>query len=185
VSFVVTLPRQAGSADEYFFASQMALSLQEPKDVVYSLAFSPDGKLLAAGGCGSVGARLEPCRRETRDHSQRPWRLGPGRFCFTPDGKYLATGSADNTAQIWEVETWKSLTRIQLADAVQGVAFGPTGAYGKWLRQHDAVVRINQVVFVHGGISPNTSQLGCKGINEKVRADLTKDIDRRMLSPWK
>ncbi len=52
-------------------------------------------------------------------------------------------------------------------------AFGPTGEYGTWLRQHSAMVMINGVAFVHGGVDPETSALGCDGINAGVRQDVT------------
>lgn len=51
-------------------------------------------------------------------------------------------------------------------------AFSPTGEYGKWLREHPAVVKINGIVFVHGGISVETAGLGCDAINEAVHRDL-------------
>ena len=51
-------------------------------------------------------------------------------------------------------------------------AFLPTGEYGKWLRERYAVIKINGVVFLHGGISVATAALGCAGINDAVRRDL-------------
>jgi hypothetical protein len=51
-------------------------------------------------------------------------------------------------------------------------AFGPMGDYGKWLRGLHAVIKINGMVFVHGGINAATAALGCAGINEGVRRDL-------------
>jgi len=51
-------------------------------------------------------------------------------------------------------------------------AFGPAGEYAKWLRERHAVVKINGIVFVHGGINAATAALGCAGINEAVRRDL-------------
>ena len=51
-------------------------------------------------------------------------------------------------------------------------AFAATGEYGKWLRERYAVVRINGIVFLHGGISAATAALGCAGINDAVRRDL-------------
>jgi hypothetical protein len=51
-------------------------------------------------------------------------------------------------------------------------AFSPMGEYGKWLRERYAVIRINGIVFVHGGINAATAALGCAGINETVRRDL-------------
>ena len=51
-------------------------------------------------------------------------------------------------------------------------AFAATGEYGKWLRERHAVIRINGIVFLHGGISAATAALGCAGINDAVRRDL-------------
>ena len=51
-------------------------------------------------------------------------------------------------------------------------AFAATGVYGKWLRERYAVIRINGIVFLHGGVSPTTAALGCAGINDAVRRDL-------------
>ncbi|HET9360745.1 MAG TPA: metallophosphoesterase [Vicinamibacterales bacterium] len=51
-------------------------------------------------------------------------------------------------------------------------AFGPEGDYGKWVRQRATVARINGVVFLHGGISPDTASLGCAGINAAVRKEM-------------
>ena len=53
------------------------------------------------------------------------------------------------------------------------LAFGPEEEYGKWLRGLNAVVKLNGIVFLHGGISAATAGLGCAGINEAVRRDLT------------
>jgi hypothetical protein len=74
------------------------------------------------------------------------------------------------------------LKKVPLGFVERQVAFGPAGEYGKWLRQHDAVVRINQVVFVHGGISPATAKLGCAEINKRVRAELTTGFDEVVAS---
>jgi hypothetical protein len=54
-------------------------------------------------------------------------------------------------------------------------AFGKDGTYGAWLRQHDAVVRIDGVAFLHGGLSPTVAPLGCAAINETVRRELAAD----------
>ena len=51
-------------------------------------------------------------------------------------------------------------------------AFGPMGDYGKWLRERPAAVKINDVLYLHGGISPQTAPLGCTGVNTAVRGDV-------------
>ncbi len=52
------------------------------------------------------------------------------------------------------------------------VAFGPKGKYGKWIRRHNAVIRINDSLFLHGGISPKYASMSIQLINETVRAEL-------------
>ena len=51
-------------------------------------------------------------------------------------------------------------------------AFAPSGDYGKWLRERYALVRINGIAFVHGGLDATTAALGCEGINQAVRRDV-------------
>lgn len=50
--------------------------------------------------------------------------------------------------------------------------FAAAGEYGKWLRELPAVIRINGIVYVHGGIDATTAALGCDAINDAVRRDL-------------
>jgi hypothetical protein len=51
-------------------------------------------------------------------------------------------------------------------------AFGPEGAYGKWIRGHNAVVRIDGTLFLHGGLSPKYAEWNVKLINDRVRLEL-------------
>ena len=51
-------------------------------------------------------------------------------------------------------------------------AFGPDGKYGRWLRQHAAVVKIGGVVFLHGGISPSLSSSSIEQMNSQVREEI-------------
>jgi hypothetical protein len=51
-------------------------------------------------------------------------------------------------------------------------AFGPQGEYARWVRERPTVARINGVLFLHGGISPETAALGCEGINAAVSKEL-------------
>ena len=51
-------------------------------------------------------------------------------------------------------------------------AFSPQGDYGRWVRERPAVARINGVLFVHGGISPEIAPLSCEGINTAVSKEL-------------
>ncbi len=51
-------------------------------------------------------------------------------------------------------------------------AFSAEGKYGKWLRQKNVIVKINDLVFVHGGISPKYSSSTLDFINDSVHAEL-------------
>jgi len=53
-------------------------------------------------------------------------------------------------------------------------AFSGDGTYGKWIRQHQAVVRINDTLFLHGGIGPKYADLSIEDINRRIRNELNK-----------
>jgi Calcineurin-like phosphoesterase len=114
--------------------------------------------------------------------------LGDMRFA-TP-GEYGAF-ETDRSADVREsyVRTAPAASREQLLrDTPLGfvelrMAFGRSGEYGKWLRTLDTTVRINGVVFVHGGISPATAALTCDDINATVRRDLGPDLDKSRAAP--
>jgi len=45
------------------------------------------------------------------------------------------------------------------------------------------MVKINGVVFVHGGLTPEVAELGCAQVNDTVRREITRDIDKTRLEP--
>jgi hypothetical protein len=52
-------------------------------------------------------------------------------------------------------------------------AFGVKGKYGKWLRKKNTAIKINDLLFVHAGISPKYSSWPIREINQRVRQELT------------
>jgi hypothetical protein len=62
-------------------------------------------------------------------------------------------------------------------------AFMESGEYGRWLRGLPVVARVNGVVFVHGGLTPEVAALGCPAINETVHREITTDIDKTRQNP--
>ena len=58
------------------------------------------------------------------------------------------------------------------------VAFGSNGHYGKWLRKLDVAVKINGVLFMHGGLSPAVAGMSCDAVNTAVRREITTDIEQ-------
>jgi hypothetical protein len=65
------------------------------------------------------------------------------------------------------------LEEIPLGFLEMRLAFSEDGDYGRWLRTRPAVINLNGIVFVHGGISPDVAAIGCERINETVRRELT------------
>jgi len=50
--------------------------------------------------------------------------------------------------------------------------FGPNGKYGKWIGSHNTIIRINDTVFLHGGIGPKYADISREAINEQIREEL-------------
>jgi hypothetical protein len=48
--------------------------------------------------------------------------------------------------------------------------------YGPWLRRLNVAIKINEVVFVHGGISEKYSRWGIREINDRYRQELADTI---------
>jgi hypothetical protein len=51
-------------------------------------------------------------------------------------------------------------------------AFSPKGEYGAWLRTKRAFVKINGVLYVHGGFSPAVAAMGCAALAARTRTEL-------------
>ncbi len=73
-------------------------------DLVWSLAFSPDGKTLASGSWDNtiklwdVASGKE--RSTLKGHTDEVWCVA-----YSPDGKLLVTGSKDKTIRLWDLAT--------------------------------------------------------------------------------
>ena len=52
------------------------------------------------------------------------------------------------------------------------LAFGRDGEYGKWVRSRVAAVKINGILFLHGGVSDMVADRGCAGLNADVQREL-------------
>jgi len=98
---------------------------------VRALAFSPDGKLLAAAGgspaqFGEIKLWDVAGRKELR--TIRGHRDNIFAVAFSPDGKMLATCSYDRMIKLWDVATGKEIKNLKdHTDAVFSIAFSPDG----------------------------------------------------------
>lgn len=105
-----------------------------------------------------------------------------GDFRYTSKGEIAAFATAGSSTLRQQVSDAASPdSRAGLLDAPLGMiemvrAFAPDGEYGAYLRGLPAVVRINGILFLHGGISPAYASRRCREVNEEVRRDLTEDL---------
>ena len=58
-------------------------------------------------------------------------------------------------------------------------ALSAAGRYGRWLRGGPALAKVNGVVFVHGGLTPEVAALGCEVITPRCAARSTTTWTRR------
>jgi WD40 repeat protein len=97
---------------------------------IYSLAFAPDGKTLAAG---TFDKRVHVWDAATGKDLRQ---LGEPRVvihavAFSPDGKTLATGTFDDHLTLWDTETglprWQMEESLGEGAALKSLAFSPDG----------------------------------------------------------
>ncbi len=51
-------------------------------------------------------------------------------------------------------------------------AWAPTGHYGQWIASHDAVIRINDTLFLHAGLGSAFAAAPREGMNDAVRLNV-------------
>jgi WD40 repeat protein/DNA-binding SARP family transcriptional activator len=94
--------------------------------ISFSLAFSPDGKLLANGdSSGNIFVRRVVDGQlllSWQGHCNTIWTL-----VWSPDGETFATGSNDGTIRIWNPHIGQCLQSIQASSVVWTVAWSPAG----------------------------------------------------------
>ena len=95
-------------------------------ELVRSLAFSPDGTVLAAAVGDEAGTiRLYEVAyglplRTLDGHESIVWGLA-----FSPDGRLLASAARDKTARVWDWRVGSQLQSLDFANEVVSVAFSP------------------------------------------------------------
>jgi WD40 repeat protein len=103
---------------------------------INSIAFSPDGTLLAASAVTSTTVQVWSTRRLARvaafsDTQQTlyPPQLGGGVFmlAFSPDGRLLAVVGIDGKVRVFGVPGFSLLDAFQPVDSTTSLAFSPDG----------------------------------------------------------
>ena len=165
---------------------------------VRALAFSPDGRLLAAAGGhpGQFGeVKIWSVAERKEVGSIRSHRDNIFAVAFSPDGKTIATASYDRLVKLWDAATGQEARTLKdHTDAVFGLAFSPDGrrlasasadrtvkiwevATGRRLYTlSDALDGLNAVAF-----HPSGKQLAAAGADRSIRIWELGETDGRQI----
>lgn len=137
-----------------------AISSMIHSDIVYAVAFSPDGRTVASGSGDGVIVVWDALTGEEMA------RMAHGQsilaLAFSPDGSLLLSGSDDDTARVWEAFSGIEVARLQHDEvgAVVSVDFSPdgnylvTGSFDGTARVWDTFKGVELARITHGSSPP-------------------------------
>ena len=114
--------------------------LSSQASVINTLAFAPDGRVLAVA-TGQFNAKAVPPIKGQRTGAIKLWNLTTGKelltltgyrsfvkaMAFAPDGKTLAAAAADGTVKLWDVATGQDRLTFAAGPETRAIAFSPDG----------------------------------------------------------
>ena len=100
---------------------------------------------------------------EQKTERKRAWASYAAKFMGRPPGESLRNFNLQFPPGFFARQT----------------SFEAHGKYGKWLVDLPTIVKINDVVFVHGGLSVEFAELGVAGINRTVGSTIRCHLESR------
>jgi WD40 repeat protein len=103
-----------------------------PNERVNSVAFSPDGEILAAGTKANTIKlwHVDPAKERTTFRGKRGPVAAAGAvwaLAFSPDGKTLAAASNDHSVRLWDIHSAREKAALAHDETIRSVAFSPDG----------------------------------------------------------
>lgn len=145
------------------------LELGKHRDIVYSLAFSSDGQLLASAGKNGEVKIWNIATRQQVGAVQLPDENVVWSISFSPDGQFLVSGDSDSKIQLWRVQdiqrawnnqktAWQTPAQTLLGhtNSVNRAIFHPLDSQKIGSASEDATIRFWQIA---AGQASQTTQL--------------------------
>ncbi|MEA5499520.1 serine/threonine-protein kinase [Limnoraphis robusta Tam1] len=120
-------PKPVQTSPIYWQNPTLITTLTGHSNVVWSVAFSPDGRTLASGSCDTT-IKLWDVQTQREIATLTGHSDNVSSVAFSPDSRTLASGSYDNTIKLWDVQTQREIATLA-GDLswIGSVAFSPDG----------------------------------------------------------
>src|SRR5205823_6577682 len=108
-------------------AGQATRTLQGHNILVWSVAFSPDGKRIVSGSFDQT-VKVWDAQTGRQELTLRGHTQPVQSVIFTPDGKRIVSGSDDQTLKVWDTQTGQVERTLKgRSSFIRGVAISPDG----------------------------------------------------------
>ena len=86
--------------------------------------------------------------------------------------KHMASNDSETIIDNGFKDQW--MLSYPLGYVEHRILWQPGGEVGEWVRKHNSIIKINDTLFVHGGVNPHLPLQSTKQINKMAKRELSK-----------